>query len=350
MRYFLVLIFLSIASIIYSANTDTTKIIFLHPTVQNIETFIYLNENKLIDIKNVKFIGVYYEKEEYDYKRSISYLKDTNINYISLHKLSGKIEQDEIFKINSLTNSFDSLFSISNGIVFMGGDDISPVVYSDRMKLLTKVTDPYRHFFEISFMNHLIGGKKPFLKDNKKYVVLGICLGMQTMNVAMGGSLYQDIPSEIYGNTYVEEVIAKPELMHKNYYKKLMHNDTLMGAKLHKIKAVDSKNKIYSVLDANKTPIVLSWHHQAVKKLGKNLEIIFNSEDGKVVEGIAHKKFANVYGFQFHPEYTKLYRDDVSYRELPESDIKTIKFILIERNSMQFHKGLWSYFSNMFVQ
>jgi len=336
----------------FSAVTDTVRIVFLHPTVHNIETFIFLKDSGLICIENVQFVGVYYDKEQYDYQQSIDFLNDTSLNYISLQKISGNIEQADIFKDNNLTNSFDSLFSVTNGIVFMGGDDISPSVYGSKTNLLTGIDDMYRHYFEISFMHHLIGnndmGYTPLLEKNNNYVVLGICLGMQTMNVAMDGDLYQDIPSEIYGFKYVEDVITKPELMHKNYNKSIIVNDSILGAKMHNIKATKQKNKVFSILSSNKTPNVLSWHHQAIKTLGDNLDVIFTSMDGKVAEGISHNDYPNVYGFQFHPEYTKLYRTDILFKEYPNSKAKSLNAILVERNSLQFHKDLWKFFSNMF--
>jgi len=337
----------------FSVNSDTVKIIILHPTVHNIETFIYLKENNLINIDNVKFLGVYYENEKYDYSQSIDFIKnDTAINYVSLYKVKGKIKQDDIFRTNLLTNIFDSLFLVSNGIIFTGGPDLQPSIYNSKTKLLTDITDPYRHYFEISFMYHLLGNNKtdykPLLEKNHDYVVWAICLGMQTMNVATGGSLVQDIPSEIYGMQYFEDIINKPQLMHKNYFNKLMPNDSVFGGVLHKIKATKSEDRIYSLLNINKMPYVLSWHHQAVKELSNNLEIIFTSVDGKVVEGVAHQRFKNVYGFQFHPEYSNLYKDDVLFKEFSQSKAKSLKELLVERKSLKFHKDLWKYFSNMY--
>ena len=353
MKQILISLFLSVYFIAFAVNTDTTRIIFLHPTVHNIETFIFLKDKGLIDIDSVQFVGVYYDKEHYNYQQSIDFLNDTSLTYISLQKVSGNINQSDIFKKNNLTHSFDSLFSVTSGIVFMGGDDISPSVYDSKMKLLTDVNDPYRHFFEISFMYHLIGNNNmaftPLLEKNHNYVVWSICLGMQTMNIAMGGDLYQDIPSEIYGFKYVEDVIAKPKLMHKNYFKNLMYNDSLLGAVMHNIKATKHKNKIFSILNSNSTPNVLSWHHQAIKTLGDNLDVIFTSTDGRVAEGISHNDYPNVYGFQFHPEYIKLYDKNILFKEFPNSKAKSLEEILIERNSLQFHKDLWKFFSDMFV-
>jgi len=337
---------------VFPISSDTIKIIFLHPTVHNIKTFIFLKQNNLINIDNVKFLGVYYDKEKYDYSQSIDFLRDTSVDYISLYKVSDNIEQKDIFKTNKLTVIFDSLFSVTNGIVFMGGPDLQPAIYNSKTKLLTDITDPYRHYFELSFMYHLLGNNKsaykPLLLRNNKYVVWAICLGMQTMNVATGGTLVQDIPSEIYGVQYFEDLTANPDIMHKNYFTKLMPNDSIFGGILHKIKATKSDNRIYTLLNINKQPYILSWHHQAVKKLGDNLEIIFTSTDTKIIEGIAHKKFKNVYGFQFHPEYTNLYRDDVLFKEFPYSKAKSLKTLLVERKSFKFHKDLWTYFSNLY--
>ncbi len=354
MKNLLITLLLISFGYVFSAKTDTTTIIFLHPTVKNIKTFVFLKDNNFINIEKVKYIGVYYNKEEYDYQKSIDFLKDTTINYISLYRVTGDIEQKDIYKNNNLTNIFDSLFTISNGIVFMGGDDIPPAVYESKMNLLTEVDDPYRHFFEISFMYHLIGNNditfNPLLDKNNNYVVWAICLGMQTMNVAMDGDLYQDIPSEIYGFKHVEDVVAKPQLMHKNYFSNLMYNDSLLGATMHEIKATKHSNKIFGLLNSNKTPYVLSWHHQAIKTLGDNLDVIFTSIDGRVAEGIAHNDYPNVYGFQFHPEYTKLYKGDILIKEYPNSKAISLKSILVERNSLQFHKDLWQFFSNLFTK
>ncbi len=353
MRIAFLFLFFAVFLKISATNLDTTKILFLHPTVNNIETFIFLHDNKLIDIENVKFVGVYFEKEAYDYTESVNFLRDTLISYISLDKVKGVLEENNVYKQNNLTAKFDSLFSISKGAIFMGGPDISPSVYGNKTNLITEITDPYRHFFEISFLFHLLGNNKneitPLLEKNTNYVVWAFCLGMQSINVATGGTLYQDIPSEIYGLKYVEDVLAKPELMHKNYFKNLTPNDSVFGGFLHKIQTVSNeKNNILKSIGNNLTPTVLSWHHQAVKDLGNNLKVLFTSYDGKIVEGFTHKTFKNVYGFQFHPEYTKLYRTDFIIKEFPNSEPKSLNSVLVETNSFQFHKGLWSYFSELF--
>ncbi len=60
--------------------------------------------------------------------------------------------------------------------------------------MYSETTDPGRHFFEVSFLFHLLGGSrnesfKPLLDENPGYMVTGFCLGMQSMNVATGGIL-----------------------------------------------------------------------------------------------------------------------------------------------------------------
>src|SRR5690606_40614006 len=69
---------------------------------------------------------------------------------------------------------------------------IPPGVYGEE-NTLSVITDPQRHYFETTFLFQLLGGFwnedfKPFLNEKPKYMVTGFCLGMQTMNVATGGT------------------------------------------------------------------------------------------------------------------------------------------------------------------
>ncbi len=156
-------------------------------------------------------------------------------------------------------------------------------------------------------MFHLIGGKQnenfePFLEEDPNYVVFGFCLGMQTMNVASGGTLYQDIPQDIYGIDYVDDLLNLDiNMHHKNYWYNLFPINEIMRANFHRIQFVEeyfSTDKLG--IKSKILPNVCSSHHQAVKSLGKGFKIIATSLDGKIIEAIKHEKYKNVLGVQFH--------------------------------------------------
>lgn len=88
----------------------------------------------------------------------------------------------------------------------------------------------------------------------------------------------------------------------------------------------------------SENPFVTSVHHQSVKKTGKNFRVIATSPDKKVVEAISNIKFKNVYGVQFHPEFSTLYKQ----KEFRDSKNNTVSF---NDNDKQFLKYFWKDFS-----
>lgn len=110
---------------------------------------------------------------------------------------------------------------------------------------------------------------KAFHKANKP--ILGICAGVQIINVCFGGSLHQDIKN----HTSKEEITIHPVNIEKGSF----------------LEEIYSKNKIE----------VNSFHHQAINKVVENFKIVATSEDG-IVEAIEYK---NIVGVQWHPEKSK---------------------------------------------
>jgi putative glutamine amidotransferase len=98
-------------------------------------------------------------------------------------------------------------------VIFFGGPDVPPSVYGEKTSLHTKITDPYRHYLEVTAVFQLLGGSQdekyaPLLAERPDFAVLGICLGFQTMNIGTGGTLIQDIRQDLYGKTTFEDWIA----------------------------------------------------------------------------------------------------------------------------------------------
>ena len=344
------LLLLAIVLIAFTAQSQH-RLVLLHPTVGNIENMEWMVENKIIDIPDVEMVGVYYAKEAYDYAASEKYLAEHPLKNYQLLKIEGELKPEDIYRENSCTPAFRKLFEESDAIIFFGGPDIPAVIYGEEQNLLTIVTDPYRHYFETSFFFHLIGGSrnvdfKPFLADKPDFIIRAFCLGMQTMNVAAGGTLVQDIPLEIYHLNTLEKVTAQPvENQHRSYSTPLFPLEDLWGGNFHPIRI--SKTGYLSEiagLSGATTPKVLSYHHQAVGKMGANLKVIASSIDRKVIEGLQHVKFKNVVGVQFHPEPSVLYDSEIQLTTIAGSPFSPNE-LLSKSNSLSFHKLFWKDFS-----
>jgi len=344
----LLAILICIANFSFAQNDNT--LIIVHPTKYNLSLFNYLLENKIIEINNLKIIGVYYSKENYDYSESENFINNHQLSFIELKEIKEELHSNQLYKNNNLTPTFADLFKKSKGIFFFGGPDLPPAIYGESMSLITRMTDPYRHYFEASFLFHLLGGSQnekyeALLIKNPNYLVYTICLGMQTMNIATGGTMIQDIPSEIYGLKTVEDVLnSDNNSQHRNYNNNLVIDSTLFSGNFHRIK-IQNKIPLTDSFDDISEPLVYSNHHQAIKKLGKGLEVIATSIDGKVIEAIKHKKYPNVLGIQFHPEGTYLYNREIKYKKHPNDELISGKDILLQNNSYYFHLNYWKTFS-----
>ena len=337
--------------IVFTAIPQENTLVFMHPTEYNLKLFTYLTDHNIVEINNLRIIGVYHEKEVYDYSQSKAFLEKNDYSFIELKEIKEEISNDKLYEKNNCTNTFNELFKNSNGIFFFGGPDLPPSIYGEQMGLLTRMTDPYRHYFEASFLFHLLGGSQnseftPLLEENPDYTVYAICLGMQTMNIATGGTMVQDIPSEIYSINFVEEVLLEDNnQQHRNYNNNLIVDSTLFSGNFHEINISDPK-LITGEYNVNLDPLVYSNHHQAIEKLGANLKVIATSTDGKIIEAIKHNKYKNVLGIQFHPEGTYLHDPEIKYRKTEKDSLISGKQILLNNNSYQFHMELWKTFSD----
>jgi len=227
---YLVLVFLSIIFLypcqhtLEQDNQKQTTIVLVDPYLEDVESIIYFIENKLIDIPKVELIGVFYTKAINNFAKINQFLEEQRYSYIRLELIDGNLIEDELFKNNSLSDKFYTLFKESDAILFFGGYDIPPSIYGQKTKFTTNIYNPNRYYFELSLLFHLLGGSqnnnfRPYLEEDPNYIIHGYCLGMQTMNVATGGSLVQNIPNEIYGLDYVEDILnLDRDKQHYQYY------------------------------------------------------------------------------------------------------------------------------------
>lgn len=333
---------------------ENDKVLVLtHPTVHNLKTFVTLIEEGLVRLPGYKVVGVFYDKGRYDFSETEAFL-DTASHLpvdISLHSIEDTLSKNALFTNNPLSDDFQKIFEHSEGIIFFGGPDLPPVTYQEKTNLLTSIYDPHRHYFELSFLFHLLGGKqntnyKSLLSKDSSYLIYGFCLGMQTMNVAAGGTMIQDIPTQLYGMNFAEDVIAQDvNKRHRNYHRVLSTDSKLLSGSFHQIHFLKD-NYLKSCTKEQILPVVYSNHHQAIKTLGKGFEKIASSLDEKVPEAIQHKQFENVKGVQFHPEAELLYNESVQFKLTPSDTSQTTGGeILREGFSMDFHEKFWEDFS-----
>jgi putative glutamine amidotransferase len=167
-----------------------------------------------------------------------------------------------------------------DGLLISGGNDITPTFYKNKIDIAEVPSDGThyeRDKQELQLWQWAESDDKP---------VLGICRGLQLINVACGGTLYQDIPTELPdAGTHR---VKREDSTKDDYFTILHHLKIKHGSKLAAILHATE-------IDSN------SFHHQAVNKLGKGLEIVAWAEDG-VVEGLEMPGKRFVLAVQSHPE------------------------------------------------
>lgn len=335
-------------------NRRKKYILLTNPTVQNLKTIQYLNNVSLLDVKTrkIKFVGVYFESQNYDFNKTKEYIAKNKLENYFLQEIKGELNEANIFDNNALTIQLKTVFDNSVGVFFFGGPDIPPGVYEEE-NTLSVVTDAERHYFETTFLFHLLGSSRnenfiSFLHDRPNYMVTGFCLGMQTMNVATGGTLIQDIPSEIYDAENAEETVKLGRKnLHRNYWQNIVEDTLLMGINLHTIHFTTHPffNKTIDV-PKRWNPRIYSSHHQAADELGKGMLVTAVSPDGKIIEALAHQNYPNVFAVQFHPEVPALYEDMYVRKFHPEDTPMTYNDI-IGKQSLKFHEKYWEHISEI---
>lgn len=334
--------------------SDEIRLAICYPASYPLEALKMLRDKGLFTPPNLKVIGVFHEKERSGYTSSIRKVEREGLDWIAFHRLEGELKPETVFAPNALSEEFAAIFAKSDGIVFFGGADIPPYLYGEEASLLTAIRTPYRHYLELSLAFHLLGGYQddsvvPLLATAPEFPVLGICLGEQTLNVGTGGTMVQDVWSELYGALTLEEVInLGREHWHSNPYARLYPEKHLFGYNLHPIKLLPqgrfSRELGFTEAD---TPFILSAHHQAVENLGKGLRVAATTLDGKVVEAVDHASYPNVLGIQFHPEFPVLWNPEASDALTPSDTRPFSPYAELTNNppSLEFHKKLWAWFA-----
>jgi putative glutamine amidotransferase len=166
-----------------------------------------------------------------------------------------------------------------NGLLLAGGGDVQPSIYGETPHPTFTASEPGRDEYEIDLVRRALEAELP---------VFAICRGVQLLNVARGGTLIQDIPSQVSG-ALEHELAAPPhepfELAHEVWIEKDSLLARLMGDRLGGA----------DVCDVN------SRHHQAIGALGEGLVAVATAPDG-VIEAVEDPARRFCLGVQWHPE------------------------------------------------
>ena len=140
--------------------------------------------------------------------------------------------------------------------------------------------------------------------------------------------------------------ISTKNNQHRNYHNNIIAQQNLYSGHFHQIEVQENLFTNTSIA-SDFYPLIYSNHHQAIDDLGLNLRSIATSIDGKIIEAIAHDKYPNVLGVQFHPEGTYLHNKSKKYKTCPKAESLSGKEILEQNNSYQFHLDIWAKFSDI---
>lgn len=201
---------------------------------------------------------------------------------VSKGKTSLKLEYVEAVRqagatpvlIPAMTDSLAlrDLLSRLDGVILSGGEDVAPAYYGETPHEKLETVNDYRDTYDF-----MVAG----IAHEMNLPMLGICRGVQLLNVYFGGTLYQDIPSQ------------RPDW-------NLLHRARVKGDKpLHKVLIEPDSQlaKMFGVTEINAN----TSHHQAVKKVAPGFRIVARAADG-THEGIESIEGLPVWGVQFHPE------------------------------------------------
>ncbi len=161
-----------------------------------------------------------------------------------------------------------------DGLVLMGGADVCPESYGEKAQRPEWNGDRVRDDYEIALLRAFTAQRKP---------VLGICRGAQVINVAQGGTLWQDLGTQVRGS-----------LNHRNWaiYEDNCHATSFVAG--------TGLARLYPGVSTVKTN---SIHHQAIKDLGRDLVVEAWSEPDRVVEAVRLSGPSYVFAVQWHPEF-----------------------------------------------
>ena len=170
----------------------------------------------------------------------------------------------------------NALAQLCDGFLFTGGPDVHPALYKEDAMRYCGSIDDRRDTLELHLFHEVSRLDKP---------IFGICRGIQLINAALGGSLYQDIPAQVQGEPIVHD-------QHRPYH-----------VPVHSV-MVDRGSQLYHIVGQEEL-MVNSMHHQAIKAIAPSLACAAMTKDDLIecVE-VPGKRF--LMAVQWHPEWMPL--------------------------------------------
>lgn len=165
------------------------------------------------------------------------------------------------------------LYSMIDGLLLAGGGDVDPALYGEQPIPQLGAIDSLRDAVEMPLARWAVADGKP---------VLGICRGVQVLNVALGGSLYQDIPAQLEARGH-DDSYTKQDWTHMAHDLRLDPNSQMAH--------------IFGVINFSTN----SLHHQSLKQIAPGLRPVAWAPDG-VVEAVEGEGEGFLMGLQCHPE------------------------------------------------
>lgn len=187
-------------------------------------------------------------------------------------------------------DTIDHYAAMVDGLLLAGGGDVDPLRFGEAQKWESGAISVLRDEFELQLFHAVLRtGRKP---------ILGVCRGLQVMNIALGGSLYQDLLSELPGQT----------IAHRQ------HQRTVYCS--HPV-TVSAGTRLSAIVNAE-TVMVNSHHHQALKRLSDEMIASAHAPDG-LIEAAELPGHPFCIGVQWHPEQLWAQPDGEAHRQLFEA-------------------------------
>ena len=174
-------------------------------------------------------------------------------------------------------SAIDKYVEMADGFLFTGGVDVYPKWYGEEKLATCGDIQPLRDEIEFKLWERAYKTGKP---------ILTICRGTQVANIALGGTLYQDIPTE-----------CPSDICHRQESGTLTYS--------HSVNVIEG-TPLYDISGCERIP-ANSFHHQALKELGRGLAVMATADDG-IIEALYSTEHPYLRLYQWHPE--RLYHMD----------------------------------------
>ena len=168
----------------------------------------------------------------------------------------------------------DNLVDHLDGLLLSGGNDLNPKLFG---------ADPYPNLLDVDDKRDRAEIRLLKRATERGIPIFAVCRGMQLINITRGGTLYQDIPTDLPGS--LNHVLSSDKEDH-----------TYISHKIN----IERDSQLFKIIGEEEVDVNTN-HHQAIKKLGENLVVSARSEDG-IIEAIEATDYGFMICIQAHPE------------------------------------------------